>query len=337
MKKAPEIKAPVPVRSSDKDRRTPGPYSPRPFGTESEKAGQGALPASSELFDAYVRQRQAVLRAREQAQPHPAVQRPKLAAENLPGERARMPALASDPVQGKFDLLDANDGEYHADLLDLLLKGPYDTLIEPLIEAGNIHLRMEILQSSDERTFEGSTVLSRILPESSSSTPWSDTLRAATDFTIWVRIWPGEGSSVGELMAIAMHELELHVIPIMTSLRTIAQAGQHDDIGAAVQNVINGEQAQHGDVTRWRTYLLNAINLGKAVQNRGVVTDNDALIEIGSDIIMGAVNDVMTRAQGPLPGMSDGDRQALYAWADQVGTNEDEYRADNPSIWPPQD
>jgi hypothetical protein len=242
---------------------------------------------------------------------------------------AAFPGGAS-AVQRRIDIQDANDGmeaEDYTSYVNAVFDLPEYAADARLRDAEAIHLDIRVEQASESPAQHASTIVSEVLPEQPEEANWSDVLRGANQLTIRIRIFPSFEDGKGDIMAHLMHELTLHVSPKLEHLRSLRRG--EGSAQTHLTHVVQGEDEQHSDPAAWRLYLANAVAAGNRLKSQGQ-------IEEGSDLVMSAVNDTMTHtvADAGSPMMSQLDRQAVYAEADQIGTQEATYQRQHPDIWP---
>lgn len=279
--------------------------------------------------------------------PHPEV-RPEVAAlQRLQDALDRSPTVQRlaqmtqaanhrPVVQRTIDIVDANAGEEDAEdytsFVEAVLAQPEYAAEAGLRQAQHIHLRVEIARAVDQPAQHATTVLTRVDPPGANGDQWSAVLKAGQDISIRIRIFPSTTDGQGDIMAHLMHEMTLHLSPMLLHLRSLRR-----DEGNAqehVTNIIDGNDVQHSNPASWRTYLANAVSAGTALKQAGKLED-------GSGLIMSAVNDVMTHTyaenRAGSPQMSDVDRAAVFAEADAIGTQEGQFQAQHPEIWGDED
>jgi hypothetical protein len=238
------------------------------------------------------------------------------------------------------------DADYQTAATAVLGAAPFATWAQTIHALQDVTLLIVVEPDPDPlaaavgRQNEGSTVLSAIagvaLTGGQSVEWWRQNL-VGRDVTFRITIKPQAGYGPGDVKAVLMHELMLHAQPMLASLQSLRahHAGpattnpQRQRLLAHVTNILDGEDPQHSDFQGWNAYLDRALVLGAADKQAGQ-------IEIGSDLIQSAVNDVMTHASTPalMPLLTQQQRTQLYTRADQIGVAEDLYRDQHPEVWP---
>jgi hypothetical protein len=215
---------------------------------------------------------------------------------------------------------------------DALLAEPRVSHLAPLVNATQgVHLDIRI-EPSDDPPYHANTILRSIHPAGQDGGSWDQALRGAERVNILTTLVPDTNEDEqGDVMAHLLHELIVHVAPQVEHFNAIKDAGPDANVWEHVYHLFDGNDRQHSDAARWREYLEAAREIGQAFKDRGD-------IEIGSDIVMSAVNDIMTHTvegnEAATPQMSEEERRALFNEADQVGIAEGEYRSQHPTTWP---
>ena len=255
------------------------------------------------------------------------------------------PDLNAGVVQRTIEVVDLTEEQ----IVNQVLTSPsYDALRAVLAETDLIHLEISANAVELEGEAHGSTKLTEIngqaLPGGVITYDTLNRLWNGENFRIRIRVAPDDA---GSMMATLMHELTLHVFPIIhhiSSFKQNADAADGDNIrerianddhlGPAIRGIFDGQDQQHSNIERLRIYLQNAVDQGEQLKENGQ-------IELGSELIISMVNDIMTMTSADLaargddrtPHLNAQQKREMYNMADEIGTAEDHYREQHPEIF----
>ena len=212
----------------------------------------------------------------------------------------------------------------------------------------DVTLKIVIMPEAGETPKEGVTEVTEIDGETDLDATrdqgwWREKL-AARNVTVSVTIFPHTSSSAGDVKGSLLHELVLHAIPMLGSVAAIKVHGSAEpadpqlgiELLAHAKNVMAGEDAQHADYPQWVRYVDVAVALGNADKEKGLSEGKSELVGEGSDVILSAVNDAQSHAEResemPLEA-----RNALFKYANEIGEAEEQFQAEHPDVFVPED